>query len=232
MNVAAGGTVPKTIKIKPSVSPSGNVPSPNIAPITTPTATAAPTASAEKRKTSRISLEAALASAPAAKLAEETPKTIKLKKPGEVSTVKLATAPEVSAQEAPTISADAKSKTAKLEDLPPVPEEAESPTRRKTIKVKRGAGPSPVVPILVGGEEQAGAEPAHVIGGAPLQPIAMEDEPHWSFALMGVLGIIIAILIIWVLAAQAFGPDICLTKLSYGAPNLDLPWPGKIVSSR
>jgi len=201
---------------------------PNVLAPSQPAAAAAPVASpqnasAEKRKTSRISLESALV--PETKSGEESPKTIKLKRPSEASTVKLAPPPAGSDGAA---AQDAKSKTAKLDDLPPAEEEI-SPTRRKTIKVKRPSGaPGAGVAALAGEGGEAPAAAFH----AAAAPAPDTDEPHWSFALTAVAALLLAIVTIWMFCAQAIGPDICLTKLSYGAKTTDLPWPGKIGSSR
>ena len=47
-----------------------------------------------------------------------------------------------------------------------------------------------------------------------------------------VAAMLVISLTIYMFAAQAFGPNVSLTRLSYGAPGLDLPWPGKLSAAR
>lgn len=181
-----------------------------------------------KRKTSRIPLEAALgareeagqtAPSPAA------PKTIRLKRPNEAETVKLA---QPQAAETAAVKETAR-KTSRIEAEAPPPEEG-TPTRRKTIVVKRptqrAAMRAPAISRAAGGE------------GVPLELLEAEaPEPEtgagWIVACVAAsLAIVVSFMVIWMLAAQACGTNISLTKLSSVAPGLDLPWPGKIAPGR
>jgi hypothetical protein len=63
-------------------------------------------------------------------------------------------------------------------------------------------------------------------------PAAPADEPGIAWSLVATAAILVALVATYLLASQAFGPDICLTRLSYGAPDLDLAWPGKITLNR
>lgn len=216
----------KTVRVQP-VSPTMVMP-------TKPVAT--PVVVDEKRKTSRISLEAALApQAEGASLA--APKTIKIKRPSEAPTVK-------------AVVGDA-SKTAQL-DIEADDEmgAGQTPTRRKTIKVKRPTqrpgvhGVTAATPAAVAGGAVAAASPAMakpalgvavavpqpaMAGGPVLQPLMFTAEklnPFWPITAL--LTVFVVIATIYMFCAQAFGPNISLTELSYGAKEMDLAWPGKI----
>jgi hypothetical protein len=98
----------------------------------------------------------------------------------------------------------------------------QTPTRKKTIKVKR--------PGVDGGEEE-GTVSAVVVARPEQSAQSVDDVPHVTFGVLAVVASLIAIFLIYVLMAQAFGPNVSLTKLSYGWPECDLgvPWAGKIV---
>ena len=160
-----------------------------------------------KRETSRISLDAALgddSNAPAA------PKTIKLKRPSEAPTVR----------SKPT----AMTQTACLDDT--AIDESQSATQKKTIKVKRPTarksiqpGVSTRHPVVSGISSQAAPEP-------------IVDTAHWTFIVSAAASIIISFVLIYVLCAQTFGPNVdqtSLTPLSYGANDMNLSWPGKVI---
>jgi len=159
-----------------------------------------------KRETSRISLEAALGGdqdAPAA------PRTIKLKRPSEAPTVKA--------------KPKAMSQTAQLDV--PADEAVSSPTQKKTIKVKRPSEKRVVAAPSVSRAPQ----PAEGVA-APV--VAGPDSAHWSFITLAAASILVSFVLIYVLLAQTFGPSVdatSLTPLSYGAPGLDLQWPGKVT---
>jgi len=202
----------KTIKIKPvSGAPVGKLSSPLVPG-------PGEKAADEKRKTSRISLEAALGASgvkgAAPSGAGETPKTIKLKRPGEPPAVDLA-GPET---------AKALGRTTKLEEMP-AEEEGPTPTRRKTIKLKRPTD-HPGAPVASVARAEETAEAA-----------AEEEAPSGAAAVFDAIALVAAIMLIvsslivaYLFCAQAFGPNVSLTQLSYGAPGLDLGWPGKLPS--
>ena len=218
-----GASAPKTIRIKP---PSA-LPGPASAP------SAAAMASAEKRKTSRISLESALNSDTKESASTGAPETIKLKRPSEASTVKVVGAPALGTDD------DAKSKTARLDDIPGATEEDASPTRRKTIKVKRAPSPSVVGAPSAGAEPEVAGMPSTPSGiplpafARPPEPEPPSDELGWPFALVAVITLIVSFLTVYVISAQCFGPnDVCRTQLSYGAEGMRLEWPGRIAPPR
>jgi len=120
---------PKTIKIKPATA---------VSTVKIGAKPPSPDAVDEKRKTSRISLEAAFSTETAKPT--DGPKTIKLKRPTEAATIKIAPKTEAPKPAEGEQAKDTLSKTAHLE-LPPEDEGA-SPTKRKTVRIKRpdGAG--------------------------------------------------------------------------------------------
>lgn len=216
----------KTIRLKPADSGGAKVPKPGI--ITqTPQAKASPVS--EKRKTSRISLEAALA--PEAPADGDAPKTIRLKKPSEAATVRVGqSAPATKSDTTPVDKAEL-SKTSQIQA-----EEAKPVTRRRTIRVKRPTGKRSVD---VGDQpadapEAPAAEPgeAPVVAAMPAAPVETKDEPNGFFVFSAVAAVLIVCVTIYMFAAQAFGPNSSLTRLSYGAPELDLAWPGKLTGAR
>jgi len=218
---------PGTIPVKPKAAgPPAEMPRPETLSQPPP----APSADmlSDKRKTSRISLEAALAregniaEAPAA-----GPKTIKLKRPSEVPTVKISRPPEVMEvkdKEAVAAGKAALSKTARLDLVPALapagaaaPGKAEQPagkqdgifqTRSKTIRVKRPTPRGEVSALSAAGiakEEKPEAETS-----------AIEvDEPGTVFAFIALVAVLLVVVLIYVLTAQAY-------------PQLNLAWPGKL----
>lgn len=212
----ATAEAPKTIRIKPATASQAATPA---SPITAKAETS--NLEAAKRKTSRISLEPAMQSGSED---EGGPKTIRLKRPSEAPTIKVAKPPAAVA--ATAADSAAKSQTARI-DMPE--EEAGvdvSPTRKKTIRVKRptsssdDTGPKEIKPAKGSPAERAALAAANLPLGEP--------EPHGTFSFFAVAAIFICIACIYLFCSQAFGPNISLTQLSYGAPELDLPWPGKL----
>ncbi len=213
---AAGDAIgTKTIKIKPSAEINrltGNVPVP-----------APPTIDAKipdpKRQTSRISLESALGTE------EEStgPKTIRLKRPSKTPTVKVSENSDEGSL----------SKTSKIE----MPKDAGIPaTQKKTIKIKRPSQKRTGASVSV--KRKSGDETAESSNNTdtpilqPLQPLTKQKAPdtaHWTFLFSSIAALIIACVFIYVLCAQVFGPNISLTKLAYAAPDVELPWPGRIA---
>ncbi|MBN2302331.1 MAG: hypothetical protein JXN60_07450 [Lentisphaerae bacterium] len=202
---------PKTIRIKPTASQTAQI---SIGPLGGPAVN-------EKRKTSRISLESALSVAGKNDAAEEsTPKTIKLKRPTEP-----AVKPSV-AQGGPAMVI---TKTAQLDDIIES-EDGQTPTKRRTIKVKRptqSPGRAPVTISRAGGESDGTVEETFTEESAETSSSPL-DEPHLAFSLVTLAAILIVIITLYMFMAQVFGVNVSLTQLSYGAPGLDLGWPGKI----
>lgn len=197
-----GATPPKTIRIKP-VPASGTIKSAG-GVVITPTPPSSQTPTGEKRKTSRISLESAIAPE---KVETEPPKpasipkTIQLKRPPTVT--------RVSADATPMTSAQAEA-----------PSEEGTPTKRKTIKVKR---PGEQITLPTGA--------VHVTASAATAAVplpAPADRPSWIWHLITIAAILVIGVAIYVLAAQAFGPNVSLTELSCWKDGPNLPWPGKI----
>lgn len=186
-----------------------------------------------KRMTTRISLEAVLMTPEASEAkpavpgvpgSDTGPKTIRLKRPSEAATVKVSPKPKIAKVEEAG-SAEAKAalnRTARLEEAAEEPAaEGDTPSKRKTIRIKRpgegggGAGAPQAVSIARGEG-----------GGVPM---VMEDEPHVTFPLLGIAACLVVIVTIYMFAAQALGPDLSLTQLSYGVRETSLSWPGKIM---
>lgn len=217
---------PKTIRIKP-ISVDAADPASAEAPAAKSGVLGAPGGAEQgdpKRQTSRISLEAALGSEDRA---GGSPKTIRLKRPAEAGTVKV-TRPDASG--APM------GKTAEID----APEEASDDdsdaalTQKKTIKVKRPMQRRAVKSVSVarrpgeGGQDADGVPMAASVG-MPGGAARAVDSAHWTFITFAIVSVIVSLTIIYMLAAQACGPDFSLTQLSYGLREMDLPWPGKLV---
>lgn len=222
---------PSTIRVKPvvirqTVDLAQAVPD-GTGALVVPTAPAAAN-EAGKRKTSRISLESVLSGQPASASqtaeitppeVDEEPRTIRIKRSAE----RPASRP-VAVTPAPVAAPISPGQTARLELPPETPAVApgeggtQTPTRKKTIKVRR--------PGAEEGEEEQGA-PAAVARPEPVAH-ATEDMPHVTFGVFAVLAVLVVAVLVWVLMAQTFGPDLSLTRLSYGWPECDLPWYNKI----
>ncbi len=217
----------KTIKLKP----------PTATQSVSPQESAAIAAQAAKSKTSRISLESALSTQPELPPAPNAaPKTIRLKRPTEMGG-----APAKPALKPPTTHIQIPQPPHQTGQIPPAavatpPPEPEqetpdnSPTRKKTIKVKRpGAGGGPKISLNKGeGGEAApgvGDENLHQLAGFDnLTPIAAPDKANPIFIIAAVIAIIMSIDLIWVLAAQLFGPNAAVAD--YATPQgPDVPNP-------
>jgi len=215
---ATAATNTRTIQINPAASPNkpgGKTAGPAGSPVSPD----------PKRQTSRISLESVLGTS------EDTatpgaPKTIRLKRP--------AKSPAISINDAAGDNKKELGKTAKIE----MPDESEVPaTQKKTIKVKRPSQRRTAKKLSInrGGaaaDAGAGAPQTSGIPIAPLSdlaPVQQADTTHWFFVVSAAAAMIVTFLIIYVYSAQAFGPNLSLTELSYGAPGVDLYLPGKIT---
>jgi hypothetical protein len=163
--------------------------------------------------------------------ADAAPKTIRLKKPSDVATVKVgqsAPATPVKGDTSPIAGEkpDPSKATQPITVAAPSVSEEGSSTRRKTIRVKRPGG----FGRLDADEVVAGDAAAEAAGS--VAESGSEDRPHVLFVVGAVAAVLVALVLIYVLAAQAFGPHVCLTELSYGSPGLDLAWPGKLAAGR
>jgi hypothetical protein len=216
---AEDGQAPKTIRIKPTKAPSAIKPMAikpmSVKPAATGVAVEKP--SDEKSKTSRISLEAALSPEEDKTAGSDAagPRTIRLKRPAEQATIRVAPAP--SSSKLPI------GKTTQLEAVPDE-EEGITPTRRKTIKVKK---PTAAKGVKSGGVKVAKAAPAGAAAPVAFRP--QVDKPNLFFHLWSIAAIIVLGVTIWMFLAQLYGRDLSLTQLSYGLyEDLNLPWSGKI----
>lgn len=201
----------KTIKLKP----------PTATQSVSQQESAAIAAQAAKSKTSRISLESALSAQPELPSASgAAPKTIRLKRPTEMGN-----APAKPTLKPPTTHIQLPQPPHQTGQIPPAaaatppaaPEQEapdNSPTRKKTIKVKRpGAGGGPKISLNKSGEGAEGAAPIgddnlqQLSGFDNLAPIAAPDKVNPVFIIAAVIAILMSIDLIWVLAAQLFGPN-------------------------
>ncbi len=230
----AGADIGATVQFKPVAA--------------TPAAPAADVQAA-KSKTSRISLDSALGGAPAT--IASAPKTIRLKRPGEVSAPAAPAAPlpvatPLSATAASQTSRLPTSKlaTAKLNEvaaaaaIEPAAEEAPL-TRRKTIKVRRpGASAGPQISVNAAPDannnDAASAEGADdskpwTAPQGAYKPVVVADTAHWTFIVAACLSIIVTLATIVVLAAQAWGPNASLTEFSSWPVGPDIPLSGTYI---
>jgi hypothetical protein len=209
----------KTIKIKPSANINSDEKKEPLT-INQDSNTKAPD---PKRQTSRISLESALGADTEQNSAG--PKTIRLKRPGKTPAIKVNKLDDNGKELSKT------SKIEPLEDNSKIPA-----TQKKTIKVKRPTQRRASKKISVKRPDDAEAEVATTDtgGGIPIAPLSSlapleaPDTVHWAFVAASIAATIIACVLIYALCAQVFGPNISLTQLSYGAPTVELPWPGRV----
>jgi hypothetical protein len=208
---AAAGAAPKTINIAPAARPNAATQG-AAAP-----AAADPTDASDKRKTSRISLDAVLGS-DGNTAGDGGPKTIRLKRPSEVATVKVGLSapvhPPMKGDTAVITTPDAPRKGSQVLAAEASEEEGAA-SRKRTIRVKRAAE---AVRVDVAGESAA----------AVAEGASAEDRPHAFFVFAAVATVLVGLVLAYVLTSQVCGRNISLTQLSYGAPGLDLPWWGRI----
>lgn len=160
-----------------------------------------------KRQTSRIPLEAAMAtdhtpSAAASLAVAEAPKTIRIKRPGQAPAPVGATikAPAPSPEPAPAAASDAnaqKSKTARVDVEDMQAEDAAQATQRKTIKIRRaeGATAKPIPRSMAVARVEAEAAEA---------AIAESVRINVAFPIMAAVALVILGVLIVIVAAQAF----------------------------
>ncbi|MDO9541757.1 MAG: hypothetical protein Q7J98_05485 [Kiritimatiellia bacterium] len=219
------------------INPPGITTAPTVAKIAhpkSPTSPAGETPTVIKRaipprplqETSRIILEPSLQAAdvrqktgpiPGISLTEPTPgpKTIRLKRP---STIVAVDQPEAKQALSSDMQAAKKSETAKIE-LPKDAEYLTSATQRKTIKIKRTdrniisrtANVARQTPAELGQAEakpqaEAAAPKEEQVPKAPI----LDDEPLPAFAILAGLAAVCLVLLVYLLAAQSFGPDLVL----------------------
>ena len=230
----------KTVKVKP-VSP----PQPGGAPLPPgPKPLSEAQVQAAKSKTSRISLEAALGAVEDDSAPKNMPKTIRLKRPtdlpgGATPPPPAATMPPASAPNLTAHLPTARVATQELGDIKADTDQG-SITRRKTIKVKRPGAPS-VVSVGASSSDMPDKTPedgAKDAGEASktalppgMKPIGMveTESVNVAFVIGAVASILVAIGLVWVWAAQAYGPNAAVTGYTRAAgPNLPAPLPRTI----
>jgi hypothetical protein len=196
---AGSGGGPTTIRIKPAVSKA----TVELKPI--PGAEgggAASDSDANKRKTSRISLESAMVSQQQGAESEtegDGPRTIRLKRP-----VEPITRSQRPVTDAPAAAAEG--------------EGSESATRKKTVKLRRMGAPE-------GSAEEASKME---VARAPELESPRADSIHWIFGVLAVAAMLVAAVAVYVCLSQLTGGNLCLTQLSVFWPGADLPWINKI----
>ena len=214
----------KTVKLRPTPPPQpGSAPLPEGPKPLSPSQV-----QAAKTKTSRISLEAALG---AQEPDSGAPKTIRLKRPSELKTGstgqisipmvaarKTGLIPPVAVPPSVQQSATARLPTQALPTASVVNQEEEaSPTRRKTIKIKRPAAAAGIkinVAQTEGGAEDAPGEEMQSLSlPAGMRPIGAggDDATNPVFLVAAVASLVLTLGLIWILAAQTFGPNAALT---------------------
>ena len=230
LDVASGITIvddaphTKTIKIKPVAAPATIKIGATVVPQAATAAPVSPEAlKSAKSKTSKIDLDTVFPDGAAA--LDSGPKTIRLKRP---SVTKPVAKPVAKA--APAVAADDASDLSKTSRLD-VAAAAATPTRRKTIRVKRpttsGAAPALNVSRSTSPAAGGGASPSM---GAPVppEPVAVAEEKCIVSGIASIFALIVVFVLIWIFLAQLSGPDGSLSRLSYFMPEMDLSWPGKL----
>lgn len=185
--IAAVADSPKTIKIRPTTGPQPVTAglSPEAVPPAPRPASSLGSQAAAKSKTSRIPLESAMLGTQGGESAG-IPKTIKLKRPGEISPAKVAL------PGASTAGVAAAAESASI-------------TQKKTIRVKR-----PTLPGAVSGSAEDAAAgdvasaPAPILTPVPL--VAPERGTGW-FVALAALGVIVVIGLALIFSAQTFAPN-------------------------
>ncbi|MFC1453229.1 hypothetical protein ACFLSJ_07810 [Verrucomicrobiota bacterium] len=216
---------PATIRIKPTATVSPVKPAAPAGEKEGGGAAADP-ATAEKRKTSRISLDAVLGPGGEgeAKPGEGGPKTIRLKRPGAPGAARIAPAAKAVKPTAAAQAAEDEAPT-QVSEVVPV-EEGATPTARKTVRVKRpDAAAKPAAAVA----RESGAGPAEAPALALSEAAA--DEPSWIFPLLTIAAVLVVIVTVYMFCSQVLGPNSCLTEHSYLPSGPELPWPGKISAS-
>ncbi len=159
-----------------------------------------------KRQTSRISLESVLGGSGSSK-SPNAPSTIKIKRAapqaGEADDAKTIKAPD----------ADTAQDSEQTKTVSDASSEAKPESQKKTLKVKRPAVSSSDRPTVSG---------ASSMFTPPVPTGNAEPEPHWAFAVLGLVATIVAGVLIYVLTAQVLDVD-----LAEAPPGEGLPWPAR-----
>ncbi len=220
--VSATG-IPQTIRLKrpPTSSLAAKPPDLTSAPTRARAAAAKPADARSKSQTSRMVLDDAIkasaagdahATTPITGVAAVQPQTIRLKRPSAALAVKAEAEAETDD--------GAKSKTAKI-DLPPAVVDASTPasiTQRKTIKIKRTErNVAPHTLVLKRSPQEpppeAAPEAESDVSGAAAGEAAQEVAPPvlgWGFAVIAAAALLCVACLAYLMAAQAFGPELQL----------------------
>ncbi|MCX7010299.1 MAG: hypothetical protein NTY53_24185 [Kiritimatiellaeota bacterium] len=187
------------------------------------TVIAMPAAQEAKKTTARIELGDAIgigkpAPEPVAPGARQIPRTVRIKQPEMPPTISLKKPPMPVPVGTPTSAGEVrKSETARIE-LPPETIVEQPVTRRKTIRIKRPGAEGDEVPaprpLTVAREPGESLQPP-TLTGMKVPELEETDEPGITFTLCAIAALLIVSVLIYVLAAQTFAPN--------------LPFPGKVV---
>ncbi|MCE9616650.1 MAG: hypothetical protein K8T26_20440 [Lentisphaerae bacterium] len=161
--------------------------------------------SAEKRKTSRISLDSVLSESAGGE--SSGPKTIRLKRPGEGPAARVGGAsPEAG-------DGDDRS------------EGGAAPTQRKTVVVKRTQESASARKLSVARPSGDEAAPAgDKLTAGPISPV---NEPSGVFGAVAIAASLVLCVVIYLFASQAIGPNSSMLQYSSWTGGPNLAWPGK-----
>lgn len=209
---------PKTIRIEPLLAQ----------PARGPASAAAEkgdamTFSAEKRKTSRISLEAVLGGESETE-AEGGPKTIRLKRPGDATHAKVDTVPK-------TVKVGQPSAGTAAPASPAEENAGEAPTVRKTVRVKRPSGAAGRPSISITRPEGEAAEATPTLQPMPMQD-PLGDKVNALFPILALVAVLVICVTLYMFCSQFIGPNFSLTQYSYAKGGPELPWPNKLLVTR
>ena len=158
---------------------------------------------AEKRQTSRISLQSVLNDTPV----EGGPKTIRLKRPV------VAQGAQATQSEVKTLGVEKDSSIA-------------TPTQRRTVAIKRSPGAAGARKLAIARPEGAVTEEGSEASAALSGPV--DRGPHGVFIAFAALTLVGVLVLIYLFLSQAIGPNSSMTQYSYAPGRPDLVWPGKM----
>jgi hypothetical protein len=215
--IALDAAKPKTVKAVPTPVASAETTA------VSPVPKAKGTGGAEKRKTSRISLESVLGDDQEGEGTPGAPKTIRLKRPGTGGAPKVAT-------QSKTVKAIKRPTPEGADKEAPKAAEVETQTRKKTVVVKRpSAGAAKKLRVA---RPEADAEAAALAPAANADVAATAvkgpDQPGAFFSVVAIAATLIALATIYMFTAQVIGPNYSMTEYSYAKDGPELVWPGRL----
>lgn len=162
-----------------------------------------------KKMTSRISLESAFSTQP--EIASSQPKTIRLKRPQEAAAPSV-TPPPAEPEAAPSIGG------------------GDSPTQKKTIRVKRPGGGAGAPKISLN-RPDGGMPPSDNLQSLTgfsqsQQKTGESDKVNPFFVITGIVAIIVGLVLCWALAAQTFGDCSAMGDFAFAKGPIVSPPPG------